>query len=73
MRDKGVINTYNFLKGFGFIRRKKGKDVFFFFDNFVEDRPNILLGDIVEFDVISALKGPRAYNISILGIGNDLP
>ena len=34
-RESGVIHTYDAFKGFGFIRRVKGKDVFFFYDQFL--------------------------------------
>lgn len=62
---KGTINTYNHLKGYGFIRREKGKDVFFFFEDFIEGNANIAIGDTVNFIIEKKPKGPRAYRIEV--------
>ncbi len=64
-RQKGHINSYNMYKGFGFIRREKGKDVFFFFDDFCSDS-NVILGDTVEFEIEETPKGKRAKNIKLI-------
>ncbi|EMP0916909.1 TPA: retron Se72 family effector protein [Pseudomonas aeruginosa] len=58
---KGFVTSYDSFKGFGFIRREKGKDVFFFYDDVLEGHSDILEGDIVEFEVRKEKKGPRAY------------
>tara|TARA_R110001606_G_C15388069_1_gene651166 strand:+ start:2172 stop:2426 length:255 start_codon:yes stop_codon:yes gene_type:complete len=63
---KGIINTYNHLKGFGFIRREKGKDVFFFFEDFIERNANITIGDTVKFIIEKKPKGPRAFKIEVV-------
>lgn len=65
-KEKGHINHYNPLKGFGFIRRKKGKDVFFFFNDFESGKADIVIGDQVEFTIKKMEKGPRAYDISVI-------
>ena len=64
-RDTGFINAYNSFKGFGFIRRDKGKDVHFLIDDFVGsvDIDSIVIGCKVIFDVSKMKKGPRALNI----------
>lgn len=59
----GTINAYNHLKGFGFIRREKGKDVFFFFEDFSDGTADVFIGDTVRFTIEQRDKGPRAYNI----------
>lgn len=64
-KEKGYIHHYNTLKGFGFIRREKGKDVFFFFNDFITGNADIVIGDIVEFVVVKEAKGPRAYEITV--------
>lgn len=64
-REKGHIHHYNPLKGFGFIRREKGKDVFFFFNDFNSGNADIVIGDIVEFVIKKEPKGLRAYEISV--------
>ncbi|WP_339881974.1 retron Se72 family effector protein [Vreelandella maris] len=66
-RETGTIHHYNQLKGFGFIRREKGKDVFFFFADFLNDITDVVIGEVVEFEVKKNSKGPRAYSINILG------
>lgn len=59
----GRIRMYDNFKGFGFIRREKGKDVFFFYDDIEGDDRNIVEGDTVSFYVQLAPKGPRAKNL----------
>lgn len=62
-RQFGHVRMYDNFKGFGFIRRQKGKDVFFFYDDIVGDDKNILEGDTVSFVVIDAPKGPKALEL----------
>ena len=65
MNDTGIVNAYNDFKGFGFIRREKGKDVYFSIDDF-ENEVNIdsiFIGLNVKVDVEKTKKGPRALNI----------
>lgn len=66
-KHSGIIHYYNILKGFGFIRREKGKDVFFFFEDFLSGKAEVLIGDQVSFEVEQKPKGPRAFKIEILG------
>lgn len=63
VREFGIIHTYDPFKGFGFIRRTKGKDVFFFYDQFPKGEIEPSEGDRVSFDVEKKPKGPRAINI----------
>ncbi|MBV7582455.1 retron Se72 family effector protein [Pseudomonas sp. PDM33] len=60
---KGFVTSYDAFKGFGFIRREKGKDVFFFYDDVEEGSEDIIEGDVVEFEVRKEKKGPRAYSL----------
>lgn len=64
--ERGVVHYYNLLKGFGFIRREKGKDVFFFFEDFYSGKADIVVGDHVSFEIKKKPKGPRAFNIKVL-------
>jgi CspA family cold shock protein len=68
---KGILNAYDPVKGIGFIRREKGRDVFVHFGDFVgEDRDaKAMLGSMVEFQLEQPLnpKGPRAKNVHIVG------
>ncbi|PWC12648.1 retron Se72 family effector protein [Brenneria corticis] len=59
----GVVKTFDSFKGFGFISREKGKDVFFFYNEIIEDNKTLYPGDEVIFTIIKKPKGPRAYNI----------
>jgi CspA family cold shock protein len=58
----GVVKTFDPFKGFGFITRKKGKDVFFFYEDIAEDS-HLFAGAPVSFIIKKGAKGPRAYNI----------
>lgn len=64
---RGTVNSYDSFKGFGFIRREKGRDVFFFYDDVEDEVEGLLLGDVVRFQVRSEPKGPRAYKIEKIG------
>ena len=67
LRDSGVIHTYDAFKGYGFIRREKGKDVFFFYDELPEGSTEPSEGDIVSFEIENRPKGPRAKGIKVEG------
>lgn len=66
-REFGVIHTYDPFKGFGFIRRTKGKDVFFFYDQLPKGGTELSEGDLVSFGVEKKPKGPGAINIQKVG------
>lgn len=66
-RAFGVVKTFDELKGFGFIRREKGKDVFAFYGDVEGDTRLLSPGDQVSFIVETAPKGPRARNIKLEG------
>lgn len=65
--DQGLVNSYDTFKGFGFIRRQKGRDVFFFYDDVVDEDEGALVGDMVRFEVRVEPKGPRAYKVVKIG------
>lgn len=62
-REFGIVKTFDPLKGFGFIRRSKGKDVFVFFDDIEGSDAMLAEGDDVSFFVQMKPKGPRAFNV----------
>lgn len=64
--ERGIVNAYDTFKGFGFIRREKGRDVFFFYDDIEGDDKGITIGDTVSFSIKTLPKGPRAYNVKRL-------
>ncbi|MDY4347970.1 retron Se72 family effector protein [Pectobacterium brasiliense] len=59
----GIVKTFDSFKGFGFISREKGKDVFFFYNEIIDDEKTLYPGDAVMFTLIKQPKGPRAYNV----------
>lgn len=62
---RGKVKWFNDAKGFGFISNDDGSgDVFAHFSAIVADGFKTLAeGDVVEFDVQTSDKGPKAANI----------
>jgi CspA family cold shock protein len=67
-RENGVLKTYDPIKGYGFITREKGKDVFLFYADFSESQSEAaaVAGSRLEFEVETTQKGPRARNVVIV-------
>jgi CspA family cold shock protein len=64
---QGKVKWFNEEKGFGFIERDGGSDVFVHFRAIVGDGFKTLAeGQEVEFDVEQGQKGPQAVNVSPL-------
>ena len=61
--EKGYINSFDPIKGYGFIRRQEGKDVFFHYSNLTTREELIGEGDPVHFEIEKSEKGLRAVNI----------
>ncbi len=61
----GKIKTISKQRGFGFIRKENGEDVFFHRSALLNGINffNLREGDRVEFDFKESEKGPRAENI----------
>ncbi|WP_223524005.1 retron Se72 family effector protein [Pseudomonas sp. BF-RE-24] len=59
----GFVTTFDAFKGYGFIRRTEGKDVFFFYDDIDDEGHDINVGDRVTFIIEKAPKGPKAKNV----------
>ena len=65
-KTQGIVKWFNSGKGFGFIERAEGKDVFVHFSAIVGDGfLNLEEGQNVEFDVVEGQKGPQAANLVI--------
>jgi CspA family cold shock protein len=62
-RHFGIVKTFNTFKGFGFIQRKKGQDVFFFYEQIEHDDKILVEGDQVSFTLEKKPKGWRAFNL----------
>ncbi len=62
--DKGTVKWFNDSKGFGFITRDSGPDVFVHHNAIQgEGFKTLAEGDQVEFDVEQGPKGPAAANV----------
>lgn len=62
--EKGTVKWFNDSKGFGFIQREDGPDVFVHFSAIVGSGFRSLQeGQPVEFEVTQGPKGPQASNV----------
>lgn len=67
VREKGTVKWFNNSKGFGFIEREQGGDVFVHFRAIVGDGYRSLEeGQRVEFTVTQGQKGPQAENVTVV-------
>ena len=63
-RETGTVKWFNSRKGFGFIEREGGDDVFVHFSAIGGDGfKNLEEGQKVEFTVTDGDKGPQAENV----------
>ena len=63
--ESGVVKWFNPEKGFGFIERESGDDVFVHFSDIVSDGYRTLdEGDAVSFEVEKGDRGPKATNVT---------
>jgi CspA family cold shock protein len=66
-RITGTVKWFNASKGYGFIERQGGKDVFVHFSAIQADGYRSLQeGQRVEFDIVDGARGPQAANVTIL-------
>ena len=66
-KEQGTVKWFNGSKGFGFIGRDSGEDVFVHFSAIVSDGFRSLdEGQRVEFNVTQGTKGPQAENVVVL-------
>jgi cold shock protein len=63
--EKGTVKWFNGSKGFGFITREEGEDVFVHFKSIIGDGYKSLdEGDQVQFEVGEGPKGLQANEVS---------
>ncbi len=65
--EQGIVKWFNASKGFGFIKRENGEDVFVHFKAIVgSGYKSLNEGDKVQFEVQKGPKGLQASNVSVL-------
>lgn len=67
MKETGTVKWFNDSKGFGFISRESGPDVFVHHSAIIGDGYRSLAEEqAVEFEVVDGPKGLQAQNVSKL-------
>jgi len=65
LRVTGRVKWFNNSKGYGFIGREDGADVFVHYSAISGDGYRSLQeGDSVEFEIVEGQKGPQAANVA---------
>jgi len=63
----GTVKWFDNAKGYGFIQRENGKDLFVHFNSIVgEGHRSLTEGQQVEFVEVAGKKGPQADNVKPL-------
>ena len=68
-RERGTVKWFNVSKGYGFITRDNGDDVFVHFRSIRgkgRGRRSLMEGQLVEFVLSEGEKGPQAEEVSVL-------
>ncbi|ABS23922.1 cold shock domain-containing protein [Bacillus cytotoxicus] len=61
---QGRVKWFNAEKGFGFIEREDGDDIFVHFSAIQQEGYKTLEeGQNVEFDIVDGARGPQAVNV----------
>jgi CspA family cold shock protein len=63
-QQTGTVKWFNEAKGFGFIQRENGADLFVHFRSILgQGFKSLAEGQRVSFDEVSGQKGPQAENV----------
>jgi cold shock protein len=66
--EKGTVKWFNNAKGYGFITRENGEDLFVHFKSILgEGYKSLKQGENVQFEVEQGTKGPQAANVTKVG------
>lgn len=65
-REVGTVKWFNTTKGYGFIQRDNGTDIFVHSNSIRSRGDELKEGDRVEFTVTKGKKGPQADDVAIL-------
>jgi cold shock protein len=64
---EGVVKWFDVKKGYGFIKREEGQDLFVHFSSInMEGYKRLNEGDTVQFEVEDSGRGPQAKNVTKL-------
>ena len=73
-REKGVVKWFSTDKGYGFIRRESGAEIFVHHSDIeVDGYASLKNGETVEFDVFESDRGPKARNLVPTEAGDPRP
>ena len=65
--EQGTVKWFNDDKGYGFITRESGDDVFVHFSAInAEGFKTLEEGQTVEFDIVEGDRGPQAANVTVV-------
>lgn len=63
----GTVKWFSDVKGYGFIGRADGPDVFVHYSAIVgEGHRTLREGDSVQFEIVQGAKGPQAADVGVL-------
>lgn len=63
MAEQGTVKWFNETKGYGFLVRERGADVFVHYKSIVGVPQVLTEGERVSFDVVEGPKGLQAKNV----------
>lgn len=65
--EQGTVKWFNASKGYGFIQKETGGDIFVHYSGITGDGfKSLNEGDKVEFSVENTQKGPRAISVKVV-------
>ena len=66
-REQGTVKWFNVSKGYGFVTRENGEEIFVHFRSILGEGRRVLReGDSIEFSVTQGDKGPQAEDVEPL-------